>query len=130
MREYHEKLINAFLNNLRLKDVAAAAGVSLTTVKKLKNDPEFVSILDERRTAIVRLTVDKMTERLIKDADMLQEIIDDRTVNPAVRVTAISEKWKHLREWKTLTDFENRLKALETAYNAQIKPFKVGDDTE
>lgn len=102
-------------------DIAKAAGLSVETVRKYKKDPEFNAVLSERRAGIVSAAVDKMSESLLSDVDVLQSIINDASVNPAVRVTAIHTKWSHLREWRTLLEFDKRLRVLELA--------KIGDYT-
>lgn len=130
MKEYSEKVIGAFLGNFKVKDIAAEAGLALSTVNRLKRDPAFKSVLNERRSAIVSAAVDRMTGSILKDADVLQEIIDDPKVNPAVRANAVNVKWVHLREWKALVDFESRLRALETAGIGDPERFKPGVDTE
>ena len=110
----------------RVKDIAAAAGVSVSTVNKYKRDPAFVAVLNERRAAIVGAAVDKMTASILRDADVLQEVIDNPHVNPAVRVTAINTKWSHLREWRALLDFDSRLRALELANLGENRKFGEG----
>lgn len=98
----------------RNADIAAAAGLSIATIKRYKRDPEFNAVLNERRAEIVAAAVDKMTQSILHNADVLQEIIDNPDVNPAVRVQAIGTQWTHLRDWRALLDFDNRLRALET----------------
>ena len=130
MKEYSESIISAFLINIKVKDIAAAAGLAVSTVNRYKRDPTFMAVLNERRTAIVGAAVDKMNESILKDVDVLQEIIGDPEVNPAVRVNAINTKWVHLREWKAMIDFETRLRALESASFGDLGRFKPGGDTE
>ena len=127
---YSETLITAFLSNYRSVDIAKAAGVSVTTVNRYKADPAFVAILNERRSEIVNAAVDKMNETILKDVSVLQKIIDNDEVNPAVRVNAINTKWSHLREWKSLIDFENRLRALESAGLGLFGAFQAGGDAK
>lgn len=130
MKEYSEKVISAFMTCFKVKDIAATAGIALSTVNKYKNDPAFMAVLNERRSAIVAAAVDQMTGSILKDVDVLQEIIDDPKVNPAVRTNAINTKWVHLREWKAMIDFESRLRALETANIDDSRRFQPGGNTE
>ena len=130
MKDYSEKVIGAFLSNYMVKDIAAAAGLSVTTIKKYKHDPALMAILNERRAAIVCAAVDRMSESILNDVDVLQTIISDPAVNAGIRVNAINTKWVHLREWKSLIDFENRLKAIESAINADNGLFKPGGGAE
>lgn len=130
MKEFSEKVIGAFLSNYKVKDIAAAAGLAVSTVNRYKRDPAFVAILNERRAAIVGAAVDRMNETILKDVDVLQSVIDDEKVNPAVRVNAINVKWTNLRTWKAMTDFETRLRALEGANLGDSERFKPGGDIE
>ena len=130
MKEYSEKVISAFMTCFKVKDIAAAAGISVSTVNKYKNDPAFMAVLNERRSAIVSSAVDKMTGWIHKDAEVLQKIIDDENVNPAVRQSAVNTMWVHLREWKAMIDFESRLRALETANFGDSQRVPAGGDTE
>ena len=130
MKQYSEKVIVAFLSNYKVKDIAAASGLAVSTVGKYKRDPQFMSVLNERRAAIVRAAVDQMTGSILKDAEVLQSIIEDPKVNPAVRANAINTKWVHLREWKVLADFEDRLRALEGPKFSDPERFEPGVDKE
>lgn len=111
-------------------DIAEAAGLSIATIKKYKRDPAFIAVLNERRAEIVGAAVDKMTETILRDVDVLQSVIDNPDVNPAVRVTAINTKWSHLREWKTLIDFDKRLSALESQNITDMSRFGAGGGQE
>lgn len=125
-KEYSETIIGAFLSHYKIRDIAEASGLSPTTVKRYKADPAFISVLNERRAAIIGAAVDRMTESILKDADVLQDVISDPEVNPAVRVTAINTKWSHLREWRAMIDFERRLSALESSEMASNGLFRPG----
>ena len=129
MKEYSERVIGAFLSNYKVKDIAAAAGLSVSSVNRYKHDPAFVAILNERRAAIVGAAVDRMNESILNDVDVLQSVIDDEKVNPAVRVNAVNVKWVHLREWKALIDFETRLRALERTNLGDSARFRPGGGT-
>ena len=128
MKEYSEKLITAFLSNHKPSEIAAAAGLSVSRINHYKNDPAFLSVLRERRAAIVNAAVDRMNNSILKDVDVLQAVIDDEKVNPAVRINAINTKWSHLREWKFQLDVENRLQAIESTISGDFKRFDGGGD--
>lgn len=113
----------------KVVDIARAAGLSPETIRKYKRDPAFNAVLNERRAAIVGAAVDRMNESILRDVDVLQEIINNPEVNPAVRVTAINTKWSHLREWRALLDFDDRLRALELANLGNSERFKPGGGT-
>jgi hypothetical protein len=129
MKEYSEVVIGAFLSHFRIRDIAEASGLSERTVRRYKADPAFLSVLNERRAAIIGAAVDQMTESILQDKDVLQSIIGDPAVNPAVRVAAINTKWSHLREWRAMIDFEKRLSALESSEMASNGLFRPGGGT-
>ena len=99
-KEYSETVIGAFLSHYKIKDIAEASGLSQRTVKRYKADPEFISVLNERRAAIIGAAVDRMTNSLWDDAGVLQEIIDNPSVNPADQIpSAASNRQRRLCRW-------------------------------
>lgn len=110
-------------------DIAAAAGLSIATIKRYKRDPEFKAVLNARRAEIVGAAVDKMTGAILHNADVLQEIIDNPDVNPAVRVQAIGTQWTHLRDWRALLEFDERLRALESHNFTDMSRLRPGGGT-
>lgn len=123
MKQYSEALVNAFMTCHKVKDIAKTAGVSVATVNRYKNDAEFMSVLNERRAEMVSAAVDKMTATLVEDVEVLQKVISNDEVNPAVRITAINTKWSHLREWRLLSEFDKRLRAIERANISENERF-------
>lgn len=113
MKQYDERVISAFLTNYRTVDIIRQSGLSKTTVYKYKNDPSFQKILQKRKEDILKATVNRMQDRLIKDLDVLDTIIDNEETADQVRVNAINTKWNHLREWITTTEIISRLDSLE-----------------
>ena len=112
-----ERVIAAFLNNFRMVDVIKETGLSKNTCYKIRNDPEFQRTLRERKSAILKSTVNKMQGYLLRDAEILQQIIEDPETPKQVRVNAINTKWSHLKEWTTTTDLLERLDALQNPIN-------------
>ena len=115
MKEYDERHIAAFLNNYRMVDVIREAGISKTKAYKLRNDPDFMKVIRERKEAILKAAVNKMTATLTGDVETLQKIIDDPETSPQVKINALQVKWNQMREWITTTDIIKRLEALENA---------------
>ena len=54
MREYSEVVIGAFLHNFKVKDIAAAAGLSVSTINKYKREaiPENEAAFYEGVTSV------------------------------------------------------------------------------
>ena len=113
MKDYDERYIAAFLNNYRMTDIMREAGISKTKAYKLRNDPEFMEVVRQRKEAILKAAVNKMTVTLTGDVETLQNIIDDPETSPQVKINALQVKWNQMREWITTTDIIKRLEALE-----------------
>ena len=113
MKEYDERYIAAFLNYYRMVDIIREGGISKNTAYKLRNDPEFMRVLQKRKEAILKAAVNKMTATLTNDVSTLQRIIDDPDTSPQVKINAVQVKWNQLREWLTTTDIMKRLDRLE-----------------
>ena len=113
MKEFDERYIAAFLNNYRMTDIMREAGISKTKAYKLRNDPEFMEAVRQRKEAILKAAVNKMTATLTGDVETLQKIIDDPETSPQIKINALQVKWNQMREWITTTDIIKRLDALE-----------------
>ena len=103
-KEYPEKLITAFLTEVRPIDVQRAAGISNTKYYALKRDPEFMKAVTDRRTEIIQSAVKRMESNFVKNADTLQAIIDDKEVSPQVRINALRLYGEQFGQWKMTTD--------------------------
>ena len=123
MKEYDERYIAAFLNNYRMVDIMREAGISKTRAYKLRNDPDFMKVVRERKEAILKAAVNKMTATLTGDVETLQKIIDDPETSPQVKINALQVKWNQMREWITTTDIIKRLEALENTSQTASETF-------
>ena len=108
-----EKVINAFLTNYRVVDIMKEAGIGKNTVYKLRNDPAFQKVIRERKDAILKSAVNKMQGYLVKDVEILQEIIEDPETSAQVKINGIRVLMEQLRDWSMRTDIITRLEALE-----------------
>jgi len=108
-----ERVIGAFLNNFRMVDVMKETGLSKNVVYKIRNDPEFQTVLRERKEAILKTAVNKMQGYLTRDVEILQGIIEDPDTSPQIKVNAIKTIMDQLRDWTTTTDIIKRLEALQ-----------------
>ena len=116
MRNYKndERVIAAFMDNYRVTDIAKAAGISRSTVYKLRSNPEFMTAISDRKAAIVEAAVNKMTGYMIKNTETLQQIIDDPETSAQVKINAINLMSSQQREWTIVSDLQKRVIALET----------------
>ena len=108
-----EKVINAFLTKYRVVDIMKEAGIGKNTVYKLRNDPAFQKVIRERKDAILKSAVNKMQGYLVKDVEILQEIIEDPETSAQVKINGIRVLMEQLRDWSMRTDIITRLEALE-----------------
>ena len=115
MKEYPETLIEAFLTEYKLIDIARVTGLGRETVRRYKNDPDFQAVLTERRSAMVSAAVDRMTEYMTEDVEILQAVIRDPDTSAQTKVNAIQVMMNQLQTWTTTTDILRRLQAIERA---------------
>ena len=113
MKEFPEPLIEAFLTEFRMTDIARKTGLSKTTVYKYKDDPDFQSVLTDRRSAMVSAAVDRMTAYMTEDVEILQAVIRDPDTSAQTKVNAIQVMMNQLQTWTTTTDILRRLQAIE-----------------
>ena len=123
MRDYanDERVISAFLLNYKMSDVMRDARISKATAYKLKRDPEFQKIIQDRKTEIVTAAVNKMQAGLVRCVDELQKIIDAPDTKDQVRINACQVMMTQLREWVTTEDILRRLEALESPQKPEIE---------
>ena len=112
-KEYPEKLITAFLTEVRPIDVQRAAGISNTKYYALKQDPDFQRAVTERRSEIIQTAVKRMENNLVKNADTLQAIIDDQKISPQIRINALRLYGEQFGQWKMTTEILERIQRIE-----------------
>lgn len=110
-----ERLISAFLNNYRMVDVMKETGLAKNTVYKIRNDPDFQTVLSERKSAILKAAIGKMQSYMLRDVDALQEIIENPETAPQTRVNAISIMLNQLASWISTVELVSRIEELENA---------------
>jgi len=113
--EEDERVISAFLINYRAVDIMAETGLSKSTVYRLKNNKTFQKVIRERKDAILKSAVNKMQSYLVKDVEILQQIIEDPETAPQVKLNGIQILMNQLRDWTTTTDIIKRINALTDA---------------
>lgn len=119
-----EKTIKAFLENAKVVDIAKAAGLSRSTVYRLQKDADFQAVLTERRTALVQAATDEMRSYILKDVQILQSVIESPDTPSGTKVYAVSTMLTQLASWIQITDFEQRLAAIENeTKNADFRRF-------
>ena len=72
-------------------------------------------VIRERKDAILKGAVNKMQSYLVKDVEILQQIIEDPETAPQVKLNGIQILMNQLRDWTTTTDIIKRIDALTDA---------------
>ncbi len=112
-KHYPERLIMAFVTEIKAIEIQRAAGISDTKYYALKRDPAFMQAVTARRTEIVQAAVGQMEKSLEKNIGILQAIIDNPETAPQIRVNALNLFFNQLSQWKTTTEILERLQQLE-----------------
>ena len=113
--EQDERVISAFLTNYRACDIVKETGLSKATVYRLRNNQAFQMVIRERKDAILKGAVNKMQSYLVKDVEILQQLIEDPETAPQVKLNGIQILMNQLRDWTTTTDIIKRIDALTDA---------------
>lgn len=115
VKEYPEKILNAFLTEWKPIEIQKKAGISRSYYYKLKADADFQKALTDRRSAMVKDAVLKMEGYLSHDVEILQSIIEKEDASDQVRVNAINALMNQLSQWRDSTEIIERIQALEDA---------------
>ena len=83
-----EVIVSALLQNGTIEKAAAAAGVSARTVYDRMREQEFKGLYSHAKADLLRSAVVNMNEKLAAAVDEIADIMQDKTVNPAVRLQA------------------------------------------
>lgn len=126
MKEYPENLITAFLTSFKAVEIMRLTGISKCKYYRLKNDPDFMRIVTERRTELIKDAVLKMESYLNEDVEILQEIIRKPDTADQVKINGISLIMNQLGQWKQVTEILDRIQQLEDA-QSQNKTFSGGE---
>lgn len=84
----NEEIIAALLANGTIKEAAHAAGISPRTVYDRMQEKNFRAEYMEAKSGIIRLAVFKINKALTSAIDITSDIMQDESVNPAIRLQA------------------------------------------
>ena len=113
MREYPEKYITAFMTSSRRSEILKSASIGKDKYYTLKNDADFMKIVNDRRSEIIKDVVLKMESYLGENVDILQDIIRNPETKDQVKVNALKLFSDQLGQWKNASDILERLQHLE-----------------
>ena len=97
--DYSEKLIDAFLQNDKVKDIASQAEISTKTVQRLRKDSTFRQVIAERRFLLVNKALTTLQESLDDAVKTLVEVMTSDSTPPRERLEAVrlvmdtAERW-------------------------------------
>ena len=112
-KKYDERLINAFCQATKRDEIMRLAKIGKIRYYNLRADPDFMKAVNERRADIVKEAVLRMEGYITEDVERLQEIIRSPATKDQIRINAINLLMTQLASWRTATDIEARLLALE-----------------
>lgn len=113
--KYNDKTINAFARFAKREDILNAAQVGRTKYYALRNDPDFMRLVNARRTEIVTQAVQQMEANLLGNTQKLQKIIDEAPERAQVTLNALTLFFNTYRNLKNDADILARIDALEEA---------------
>lgn len=110
--------LESLLAGNEVETVAAAAGVTATTIYRWKRQKAFQGAMRDAQADLVSEHTAALSGMLRGNRDVLVEIRDDPDTPAHVRLRAVEIIESTLRSWREFSDFEERLTALEAQINA------------
>ena len=123
MIEYTTREITAFAQHAKRKDILKSAGISRARFERLRDDPEFMQLVNEMRTEILSDVVRKLEQHLADAADELSLIIGDSETAPQIKLNGIQILFNSYSRLADRVDILRRLDALEKLQESHNEPF-------
>jgi hypothetical protein len=117
-----ERLISALLHQPSLEKAAAAAGISVSTAYRLRQDPSFQEEYREARRQAVLQTIAHLQQGSIAASVALQGIMNDPKAPPASRIRAAELVIEHSRRLFEYEESQARQKQLEQTLAVRRPP--------
>lgn len=118
---YNEKVILAFTKYEKTSDLIRETGLSATTIKRYKHDPDLQKIVRDRRNEMMTAAVVVMQDYLAEGAAELIKIIRDPETAAQTKVNAIQIIFNQCRDWITTTDLQKRLEDVERSISGDLR---------
>jgi AcrR family transcriptional regulator len=115
MRGDESALIAGAVAGWSYAEVAAAAGVSVSTVQRRLRDPQIMAAVQEERTQQRRQTVGRLNDQLPVAIERLGELLEDS--DPKIALRAIGIVLGSVHRIATTLEFDERLALLEVDPN-------------
>lgn len=84
----NEQLIAAILSSRTLSEAASKTGVSLRTIQERMKDSDFRLAYTDAKSQVLRSAVQTTNNHFTEAVEVIAEIMNDKTNNPAVRMQA------------------------------------------
>lgn len=107
--------VNSLLSGSSIRQAAQLAGVNARTLYRWMEEPRFTQALKDGESRILQAVGVRLAGLAGAACDVLSDILESETSSPGagVRRLAAVNVLEMLSKWKELTDFEERLQALE-----------------
>ncbi len=117
-----ERAISALLAHSTVESAASAGGVSERSIYRWLRDEQFRAAFDEARRQALQDALRRLQAVAGEAVDALREIIEDKDVRPAERVSAARVALDFAMRGSELLDVQERLAALEVrAKNGRLR---------
>lgn len=104
----NEEIIAALLNNGTVKEAAAAVGVNPKTIYNRMDDREFDAEYAAAKADIIRQAVFSINSKLSDAVNAIVGIMNDSSVNPAVRLQAAQTVLNHAGKFAERLEIDER----------------------
>jgi AcrR family transcriptional regulator len=119
-------LVAGIVAGRSLREVAAMAGVSLSTVQRRLKDPDVIADIKEERSQQRQETLGRFSQLRTASIDRLAVLVDD--ANAGISLRAIALILNATSRLDSTFDLEQRLTALESLFEEAALEVDDGDE--
>lgn len=113
MTPNQERALAALLSCPTVRDAAEAAGLTESTLRRYRQNPEFAAEYKKRCAAMLESATDKAKSSLPPAVERLSSIVMDDGQQPREQIAAARAVLEYGLRLVEANDFEQRLRALE-----------------
>ena len=114
-----EKILAALLSAGTVRNAAAVARVSVSTIRNRLKDPEFRAMYEERKSELLQTATASMLAKLEDATSAISDLMSDEDCPANVRLAAADSLLRHCLRYLSAADIERRLAALEAAQEVE-----------
>lgn len=108
-----EKAIANLLQESTLEKAAAATGISLRTLQRWLSDPDFQSLYQGAKVALLERAMARLTTIAGRSVEVLGRILDDTETNAASKVSGVRVALDMCQRDREISQLEARIRRLE-----------------